>query len=314
LTGTALTLAAVIMIGFLQVSFYPVSAAAAAASSSSDPTETGTGTSKVKSALARWLEASVAHLHLDARGSSSSSSSSSSSTSPKILHLMDPGYADEDLDDYNAYSYEFQRLNRNVDPHEDRHGTAAGSASATTTSSSSTTTPSRSFVVDIPSTGTCVDDGTCSLPTLDGEEEEDSNEDEDKDEASDGMMAAADKDDTSSSQEASYVEHAASPGDDRHALEPGAVPKVAPTEEYSAADLEAGADFGVPQTVVSDDGVRQRIAKARTYMREHVLDGNNATYDKVRDICLNKHESCAYWAVHGECQANPAYMLVRTET
>jgi hypothetical protein len=281
--------------------------AAAASASAAVPEEerhaphlTAVAASKVTSALAHWLEGAIHQLHSDVRQSPSASTSSSH---PKILHLTDPGYADEDLDGYDFYSYEFQRLNRvDIDDDADREGVAT-----------TTTTPSRSFVVDVPSTGTCVEDGTCALPTLEDDD------DEAEDVAVDAVAEVThdhDDDDYSfaSTQEASYVEHASSPGDDRQATLSGAavLPTEAPVPEYSAADWAAGADFGVPQTVPDDANVRDRIVVARRYMREHVRDANNPTFDKVRDICLNKHESCAFWASLGECEANPAYMLVRT--
>lgn len=77
-----------------------------------------------------------------------------------------------------------------------------------------------------------------------------------------------------------------------------------------APDEHTGADMGEPQVAGMFDGkaVLERIKAARTYLRQQVyLDPK---YEKVRELCVNKHASCAFWAVKGECENNPGYMNV----
>jgi prolyl 4-hydroxylase len=69
-----------------------------------------------------------------------------------------------------------------------------------------------------------------------------------------------------------------------------------------------GTDLGVPQVVVAAHiaesvAVRDRIDQARIYMNDVVAV--DKTYDKVRDICKNKSEFCAIYAVNGQCDLLP---------
>ena len=76
-------------------------------------------------------------------------------------------------------------------------------------------------------------------------------------------------------------------------------------------DRTLGSDLGETQVASGDQKaeIYLRIGAARDYIRNEVLV--DARYENVRDMCQNKHSNCAFWAVAGECEANPAYMLVR---
>jgi ShK domain-like len=69
-------------------------------------------------------------------------------------------------------------------------------------------------------------------------------------------------------------------------------------------------DLGVVQEVEDPEyetKIAERIAEAEKYVQERVWDIEHVN-DKVGDMCRNKHQSCAYWAVLGECESNPSYM------
>jgi hypothetical protein len=227
-----------------------------------------------------------------------------------LLHLKDPGVAEEDLEDYEFYVYEQQQR-------EEIEVKAA-------TTKKETALPA----VDTPSTLTCLEEGTCVLRV---------------DEVS--LVPNAEDDDRCDSQESSPEPHrASSPGnaaaaadgviieeesgasnveaddDDDDASESPTTQDIVPADgddsngEQSVEVSETGADMGEPQEIPGGSGglaVRDRIIQARQYMQDKVSDPNNSKYDKVRALCSNKHPSCAFWATLGECKANPAYMLVR---
>jgi hypothetical protein len=71
-----------------------------------------------------------------------------------------------------------------------------------------------------------------------------------------------------------------------------------------------GADLGEPQHLDEKNAeeIKERIAAAREYLQNEVMV--NGTYEKVRPMCKNRHQSCAFWSVLGECENNPGYMLV----
>ncbi|GAX16815.1 prolyl 4-hydroxylase [Fistulifera solaris] len=73
-------------------------------------------------------------------------------------------------------------------------------------------------------------------------------------------------------------------------------------------DKRIGADMGEPQVIDGDrtEEILKHIADTRVYLKEKVMV--EPQYEKVRDICMNKHTSCTFWAVIGECDKNPAYM------
>eukprot|EP00545_Synedropsis_sp_CCMP1620_P005313 CAMPEP_0119004118 /NCGR_PEP_ID=MMETSP1176-20130426/962_1 /TAXON_ID=265551 /ORGANISM="Synedropsis recta cf, Strain CCMP1620" /LENGTH=445 /DNA_ID=CAMNT_0006955793 /DNA_START=11 /DNA_END=1348 /DNA_ORIENTATION=+ len=77
-------------------------------------------------------------------------------------------------------------------------------------------------------------------------------------------------------------------------------------------DIEPADDeFGVAQ--VYDTGRIQDIEKAtldmKAYFRKLREDPETTTKMlEILDNCKNKHESCAFWKVIGECEENPQYM------
>ena len=86
-------------------------------------------------------------------------------------------------------------------------------------------------------------------------------------------------------------------------------------DEYvaaAAADALAGlgAEYGEPQTAEGhrEEETRALIAKTDEYMTTKVFVEEE--YRSVRDDCRNRDPLCSFWAVEGECQANPAYMIV----
>lgn len=72
-----------------------------------------------------------------------------------------------------------------------------------------------------------------------------------------------------------------------------------------------GSEMGVPQTidVNREQQIFDKIADARYYMNNVV--NVEEKYDDVRKGCKNQHESCAFWAVLGECEKNPSYMKAK---
>jgi hypothetical protein len=82
-------------------------------------------------------------------------------------------------------------------------------------------------------------------------------------------------------------------------------------ELWSEEELSNGSDMGEPQQLVVDDaekGTRAAedipflISKARKYMRTVVTEKFEFG---MNEICWNKHENCSFWALFGECEANP---------
>ena len=58
----------------------------------------------------------------------------------------------------------------------------------------------------------------------------------------------------------------------------------------------AGSDLGEPQVIDSivGDEVKALISDARIYINDSV--NKLPEYEKVRDLCFNKHANCAFWA------------------
>lgn len=56
-----------------------------------------------------------------------------------------------------------------------------------------------------------------------------------------------------------------------------------------------------------DEKVLTLISEMKTYMQEEIIDNPDLNYLEQR--CKNRHAECAYWALEGECDANPGYML-----
>jgi hypothetical protein len=71
-----------------------------------------------------------------------------------------------------------------------------------------------------------------------------------------------------------------------------------------------GDDLGEPQILHAtySDSIFKRVEESREYMQNTVM--TDARFDEVRSLCKNKHASCAFWSVLGECENNPGYMQV----
>jgi hypothetical protein len=70
------------------------------------------------------------------------------------------------------------------------------------------------------------------------------------------------------------------------------------------------ADLGEPQLLDAtySDEILETVERARSYVQNKVMVDEK--YEKVRSICKNNHQNCAFWSVLGECENNPAYMNV----
>jgi hypothetical protein len=77
-------------------------------------------------------------------------------------------------------------------------------------------------------------------------------------------------------------------------------------------DEQIGVDIGEPQVIDGSytEAILHRIQAARSYLTEVVMVDDK--YEKVRDVCVNKHASCTFWAVLGECEKNPGYVRKAT--
>lgn len=74
--------------------------------------------------------------------------------------------------------------------------------------------------------------------------------------------------------------------------------------------LRLGADMGEPQLIGQSNAQEtlDKIQADRVYLQEEVMVEEK--YTKVRDICLNQHQSCVFWSLIGECEKNPSYMKI----
>eukprot|EP00934_Nitzschia_sp_Nitz4_P009155 Nitzschia sp. Nitz4//scaffold230_size58257//49981//51289//NITZ4_006488-RA/size58257-processed-gene-0.53-mRNA-1//1//CDS//3329543271//9145//frame0 len=74
--------------------------------------------------------------------------------------------------------------------------------------------------------------------------------------------------------------------------------------------IRLGEDFGVAQTVTGSDAqaILDLLVETREYLQNVVMVDDE--YLEVRELCENKNENCAMWSLWGECEANPAYMLL----
>jgi prolyl 4-hydroxylase len=72
-----------------------------------------------------------------------------------------------------------------------------------------------------------------------------------------------------------------------------------------------GAEYGEPQTAEGDrsEETLALIAKTDEYMKTKVFVEEE--YRSVRTDCRNRDPLCSFWAVQGECEANPGYMIIQ---
>lgn len=71
-----------------------------------------------------------------------------------------------------------------------------------------------------------------------------------------------------------------------------------------------GSDMGEPQDMDPSYSnlIFERVERARDYINSKVMVED--IYKEIRPLCVNKHSSCAFWSVLGECDNNPAYMHI----
>jgi prolyl 4-hydroxylase len=86
------------------------------------------------------------------------------------------------------------------------------------------------------------------------------------------------------------------------------------TEEYTDL-LEEIALYGTPQRVdgVTKDDTFLIIKQTLVYMK-NFIHAENPTHSISKtsiDACTNNHDLCSYWALSGECEENPSYMVTK---
>jgi prolyl 4-hydroxylase len=69
--------------------------------------------------------------------------------------------------------------------------------------------------------------------------------------------------------------------------------------------------FGVIQKLdgANFDEATKFVENWKAYMIHVVM--SDPSYSSVRPSCKNQHELCTFWAMQGECEANPGYMKVQ---
>ena len=83
-----------------------------------------------------------------------------------------------------------------------------------------------------------------------------------------------------------------------------------PAPKTPKREDDFGDDFGVTQSIDMHHAqeCKDKIRQAREYIDNEVMVDDK--YKKIRSICKNKHESCTFWSILGECEKNPGYMTV----
>eukprot|EP00522_Entomoneis_paludosa_P002625 CAMPEP_0172471486 /NCGR_PEP_ID=MMETSP1065-20121228/67844_1 /TAXON_ID=265537 /ORGANISM="Amphiprora paludosa, Strain CCMP125" /LENGTH=441 /DNA_ID=CAMNT_0013229589 /DNA_START=74 /DNA_END=1399 /DNA_ORIENTATION=- len=90
-------------------------------------------------------------------------------------------------------------------------------------------------------------------------------------------------------------------------------------EDYDIWEEEGpGRDFGVAQAAHPDEvqdtdpfeakDVETLLEETQTYMDE-IVAKDDAIYGETREYCLNYYQLCSIWAVIGECETNPEFMI-----
>jgi hypothetical protein len=69
-------------------------------------------------------------------------------------------------------------------------------------------------------------------------------------------------------------------------------------------------DYGEPQEISGENfnKIEKRVQDAERYMKTKVA--KHSMYQFVRDSCMNRDKLCSQWATEGECEKNPAWMLI----
>jgi len=83
-------------------------------------------------------------------------------------------------------------------------------------------------------------------------------------------------------------------------------------ENMSEDDLKHGLDMGVKQDLVVptfnvfEENSVARISKSRQFMKDDPVQNK-----ELRELAQNTHAQCTAWAIAGECEKNPAYMITK---
>jgi hypothetical protein len=103
---------------------------------------------------------------------------------------------------------------------------------------------------------------------------------------------------------------ASNPEQEEEAVSEASYQASYPATAAADGDDPLGSDIGLPQQLDAGHsrGILDVVAEARRYMTDVVAAEDR--YSRVRDLCRNEHESCAFWALLGECDKNPGYMKV----
>jgi ShK domain-like len=111
-------------------------------------------------------------------------------------------------------------------------------------------------------------------------------------------------------QESSCTDKEYNPEEDELITEASYTPPFNHTYPAPKTAQGIGSDMGEPQELdlTYSSQIFARIEKSRDYIQGKVMVEDK--YISVRSICQNKHASCAFWSVLGECENNPAYMQI----
>lgn len=69
-------------------------------------------------------------------------------------------------------------------------------------------------------------------------------------------------------------------------------------------------EYGEPQEIAGKNAaeIEERCQQVETYMKEKV--NKLSMYLSVRETCMNRDKLCTKWSVEGECEKNPAWMMI----
>ena len=82
-------------------------------------------------------------------------------------------------------------------------------------------------------------------------------------------------------------------------------------DDNNGETMPLGAEYGEAQLAEGQraEETRALIAKTDEYMSSRVFVEDE--FRSVRSDCRNRDPLCSFWAVEGECEANPSYMIIQ---